>query len=152
MILGSIEIEYHTIHHAFQRAVEQIISPYTRHLCMPYSADLRQMCGGVVVIGQYFQELENQCLWPLKLVQSPRAGSFYEMKERISEFQIYPIRNTNNSCGLPNIDFEKSLQIAYDEILRNQKGLCLRCVDEGRIMVSDGNCGAESYDSCSGDD
>lgn len=82
-------------------------------------------------------------------LERPDAGSFSQLKERISEFEIYRIRNSNNSCGLPPIDFKRALQMAADEIFLNQKGLCLRCVNEGKIMVSDGNCKAESHDSCS---
>ena len=82
-------------------------------------------------------------------LERPDAGSFSELKERISEFEICSVRSVNNSCLLPQIDIKGALQMAADKIFRNQKGLCLRCVNEGKMMVSDGNCGAESHDSCS---
>ena len=85
-------------------------------------------------------------------LERPGAGSFSLLKERISEFEIYRIRNSNSSCLLPQIDIKGALQTAAEQIFRNQKGLCLRCINEGKIMVSDGNCGAASYDSCSMED
>ena len=110
------------------------------------------MCGVLIVTGMYFQELSHLGLWPMATLERPNAGSFSVLKDRISEFEIYRIRGSNNSCAIPHVDLKRALQTAADKLFRNQKGLCLRCVKEGKMMVSDGNCGAESYESCSMND
>ena len=85
-------------------------------------------------------------------LERPNAGNFFELKEKIAEFVICSVRDSNKTCSIPHIDIKGALQMAADEIFRNQKGLCLRCVNEGKIMVRDGNCGADSHDSCSMND
>ena len=152
MILDSVESECRTALLALQRAIEGIISPYTDHLCIPYRPVHREMCGVLIVTGQYFQELSRLGLWPISTLERPDAGSFSQLKERIAEFEICSVRASNNTCLIPHVDIKGALEMAAEKIFRNQKGLCLRCVNEGKIMVSDGNCRAESHDSCSMND
>ena len=81
-------------------------------------------------------------------LERPNAGGLSKLKRRISKFEIARISGSN-SCVNPQVDFKRALQTAADDLFRDQKGLCLRCVKEGKMMVIDGNCGAESYESCS---
>ena len=80
MILDSVETECRTALLALQRAIEGIISPYTDHLCIPYRPVHREMCGVLIVTGQYFQELSRLGLWPMATLERPDAGSFSQLK------------------------------------------------------------------------
>ena len=84
-------------------------------------------------------------------LELPEAGSFSQLKAKISQFEpcdISILRTWKNTCFIPLIDIKRALHMAAEEISRNQKGLCLRCVNEGKVMVSNGNCRAETHDSC----
>ena len=113
------------------------------------------MCGALTVIGHFFQELSRLGLWPISKLELLEAGSLSQLKAKISQFEpcdMSALKTSKNACFIPIIDIKKALHMAAQEIHRNQKGLCLRCVYKGRVMVSDGNCKAESHDSCSGKD
>ena len=113
------------------------------------------MCGVLTLTGHYFQELSRLGLWPMADLELPEAGSFSQLKKKIAQFEpcdMKTLRTSKNACLIPIIDIKEALHMAAEEIHRNRKGLCLRCVTKGRFMVSEGNCKAEFHDSCTGMD
>ena len=113
------------------------------------------MCGVLMLTGHYFQELSRLSLWPMSDLELPEAGSFSQLKQKISQFEPYDmkiLRTSKNACFIRIIDIKEALHMATEEIYHNRKGLCLRCVNEGRVMVSEGNCKAEFLDTCTGKD
>ena len=101
--------------------------------------------------GHYLQELSRLGLWSNLDLEVPDSGSFSQLKKKISELEpcdMSTLSTREKGRSIAYIDVKGALHMAAEEIFRNQKGLCLRCVNEGRVMVNDGNCRAKSHDHC----
>ncbi|MCJ1464411.1 hypothetical protein MMC07_003024 [Pseudocyphellaria aurata] len=99
----------------------------------------------------YFRELLRVGLWPI-------TGSMREttVKSTLAKFRQYENKQADiemlggfAACDCIRTDFSRELQSAATAMEKTFKGLCLRCVQNGKFSVRDGNCQARRREHCS---
>lgn len=100
---------------------------------------------------QYFQELFRLGLWPITGSMRESAinsilAKFKQFPSLRGDFNIVP---GDSSCDCTLINFKQALRDAAARVESTAKGLCLTCVQNGKLSARDGNCQAMSRSICS---
>jgi hypothetical protein len=99
--------------------------------------------------GHFVQELYRLSLWPMPDLNGTK--SLQDICSRVHDFRNCPKPRpwcNGYSWDVANIDCKELLVKASNEILTRSVGLCLNCVQKGRIMRQDGNCQEQSLELC----
>lgn len=141
-----------------QDTIEDIIAPYFNKTCK-YSKAHRahlETCGLLTISGYYFRELARLGFWPsskLLLQTSPahiaaELPKFepYDLKD--PEDRGYHQRNVDCMEPISVINCKELLTKAAGRAFDNQEGLCLSCLNVGKVTKEEGNCRAAEESKC----
>jgi len=113
-------------------------------------------CSHLARVGHYFQEISRASFWPTSMI-SQDGWCIKTVGAKVAMLDTYYQDDEDGiikppSCGDAAIDFDDALMEAVEKAGKNQKGLCLVCVKNGRVTKQDGNCYARESDLCTGKD
>jgi hypothetical protein len=141
-----------------QTSIEDIIAPYVSAKCLSRNNHRvgLQMCGLLTIIGYIFQELSRLDLWPLS--KTLRKSNIPYIMKQVSNFETYKpndsedveYHNQHSQCmrHVEVVNFRSVFKKAAYRAQTDQKGLCLSCVNKGKITKEDGNCRAYEEWTC----
>lgn len=154
-----------------QTAIEDMLVPLIDNCPeMSLHRSRRQACGLLTVVGHYLSELVRLGLWPLsRIVEQTNINIIASQIQHFENFdeisheddwggrtqlrpQKYHVGKKQivwqERCRVPEIDCKKLLQDAIRVASKDQQGLCLNCIKNGRVTTEEGNCQARCQWDC----
>ena len=95
------------------------------------------------MVGLFYMEIEKAGLWPpSKMLQRSTSQDYLK---RLRRFRWYRDRENCDTQGIP-LDFEDTADFLESDL----KGLCLKCVQGGKVAKEEGNCLQPIRSLCTG--
>lgn len=111
-------------------------------------AKISDACLRSTRILHYYGELMRLGLWPI--TDSTRALTIDSILVKFTQYENLPGDfGDNGPCKCTPIDFKKLLAREAKHMEKACKGLCLKCVQNGRFSPREGNCQAMHRSLCS---
>lgn len=114
------------------------------------------MYGLLTISGHYFRELARLKVWPSSRLLHSTSPAL--IAERLAKFELYDVTDPENrkfhqkhfDCMIrcEYIDCKKLLNEAAAKVFNDQEGLCLSCINAGKVTMEDGNCRAAEESKC----
>lgn len=159
---NSINAERSNAIYELWAAIEDVITPQLEVVCPKQQRHDSHFspCEYLLKSGHYLKELSSLDLWPIsKIIHQTDLAAVSSQLLRFKNHLLDEWGPTNANgelfkgrtwvsastyCQSPKKDLKSMLQKAADATSTKQRGLCLKCVKEGKVTRDDGNCRAET--------
>lgn len=125
--------------------MEDIVLPLLDQDC-PQAEDHEynhQYCYILSQAGHYFKQLRDLGIWPISKRIYQTSPSI--IPAELANFQNYFEDEYGSfECGGGLIDLKQQFMKAVETATLEQRGLCLKCVKQGKVTKDEGNCWAKT--------